>query len=93
MDQYEMTEVTLTDGRVVAVEVYSLKDFRGLDEFGHHVYSGWVQKDGTEYLYPVTDCCHASATFSDSDLCCKACWNEVDFYFGGSATVAVAVAR
>ena len=35
-----------------------------------------------DWPFHPTPCCGAAATFHDSDLCCKRCWEYVDLAFG-----------
>lgn len=47
----------------------------------------WGEEDIAVYfshgvIYPVTDCCKASAKGTDGGTCCRSCYNEVDSLFG-----------
>lgn len=35
----------------------------------------------TPSVFFLTDCCGGAVTYSDSTLCCKGCWHEVDFSY------------
>jgi hypothetical protein len=78
--------VLLTDGTAVAVEELVLDRFVGVDADNHVV----VADAG--FTYALTPCCQATGKGSDSatGVVCRACHREVDPYFGGPATVAIA---
>ena len=47
----------------------------------------WGEEDIAVYfsygvIYPVTDCCKATAKGTDGGICCRSCYNEVDSLFG-----------
>lgn len=81
--------VELADGRLVAVVANVAARFCGLDAMGNQVVAMDV---GSDWLYALTPCCHASGKGSGDGLTvCRACYVEVDDYFGGPAQVAVPV--
>lgn len=48
--------------------------------------------DGTEYLIPLTPCCHASGKGAESatGVVCRGCYREVDPKYGGDSSIAIA---
>lgn len=67
-------------------------EFRGWDEEGHRVIVGWVNRDGSEYLYGLTKCCQASAKGSEAGtwgIVCRSCYDDCSPSLGGPATIAV----
>jgi hypothetical protein len=47
----------------------------------------WGEEDIAVYssygvIYPVTDCCQATAKGTSWGICCRSCYNEVDSLFG-----------
>lgn len=47
--------------------------------------------DGTEYLIPLTSCCHATGKGGEHGVICRGCHQPVDEKFGGPTRVAVLV--
>lgn len=76
--------VLLTNGKSANVPSVLAEAFRGLDTYGHLVIHN-------EYvgLMPLTPCCNATGTGSGEGVACRSCYQYVDDYFGGTATVAV----
>lgn len=96
-DPDDAVELTLTDGRRIRVHPVIADRVRGVDADGdlliplgeadtpiHH-------PDGTEYLIPLTPCCHASGKGSESStgVVCRRCYREVDPKYGGPSEVAI----
>lgn len=79
-------EIVLADGRTVTVPRGGAERFRGLDRHGHQVYA---LEEGGDYTFAVTPCCKASAKGGFGGIVCRACYVDVDAYFGGPAEVAV----
>lgn len=53
-----------------------------VDALGMPVAFVWHEGDENPWSYHPTPCCGASATFSETTLCCKKCWHEVDLAYG-----------
>lgn len=89
----------LVDGRRVHARRRIADRVRGIDADGDLVVplgepgSPIRHEDGTEYLMPLTPCCHASGKGAESrtGVVCRACYREVDGKYGGPSTVAVRV--
>ena len=50
-------------------------------------YLVWGEDEVTIYScegvkYPVTDCCQATAKGTEWGICCRACYEEVDSFYG-----------
>ncbi|MEV0682168.1 hypothetical protein AB0I60_37195 [Actinosynnema sp. NPDC050436] len=99
-DPADTVELLFADGRRIAVHATIAGRIQGLDadgdllvplgEPGHPIH----HDDGTEYLIPLTTCCHASgtgSTMADSGVVCRSCRHEVDGKYAGPGTLALAV--
>ena len=94
-------EVALEDGRRIQVLAADADRIRGVDADGDVVMplgtpgSPHLHPDGSEYLIPVTPCCHASGKGSgdvETGVVCRTCYCEVDGKYGGPSSVVVTVA-
>jgi hypothetical protein len=81
--------VALANGDTVKVVQGGVDRFRGIDQHGNKVFALDVDSD---YTYPVTPCCDATGKGTARGIVCRACWDEVDSYFGGPVAVVVPVA-
>lgn len=79
-------QIVLADGRTVEIPRGEAERFRGLDRYGHRVYA---LQEGSDLTYAVTPCCNAGAKGGFGGIVCRACYVDVDSYFGGQADVAV----
>lgn len=61
---------------VVHVDADIADRFLGLTAEGYQVIKAYLTATRA-WSYPLTPCCNAAVTYSDVELCCKACWNEV----------------
>jgi hypothetical protein len=97
-DPADVVDIALADGRHLTVHAVFADRVRGVDSDGdllvplgepahpiHH-------DDGTEYLIPLTPCCHASGKGAESatGVVCRGCYREVDPKFGGPSSLAIA---
>lgn len=96
----ELVEITLEDGRRLHVRPALAGQLRGIDLDGDLVVpldptTPSYHSDGSEYLIPLTPCCHAGGKGAESStgVVCRACYHEVDSKYGGTTTTAVTVAR
>jgi hypothetical protein len=60
-------------------------EFRGYDDEGHKVVVGFVNKDGSEYLWGLTHCCGATAKGTEAGIVCRACYRPCSPSLGGEA--------
>ena len=50
--------------------------------------AGFLYGEESWGTWRLTECCHAAVTYSDSTLCCKCCWDEVDAAYDAPARLA-----
>jgi len=85
---------TLPDGTEVTFPAHLADAVVGVDEDGDLVASAdWAVPGETEFLYPLTPCCHATGKGMDSGLDddfggvgCRNCYQWVDPKYGGFVT-------
>lgn len=94
----DTVDIALVDGRHLKVHAVIADRVRGIDADGdllvplgdtdHPI----RHEDGTEYLIPLTRCCHASGKGSESPtgVVCRRCYRPVDVKYGGPGHLAIA---
>lgn len=86
IDEETLVPVTFADGSVREIAKGVAAMTIGLDSAGN------VVVDSEGIVYALTPCHNASATGSMGVTACRVCYEEVDDYFGGPASVATPVA-
>ncbi|GAB3162049.1 hypothetical protein GCM10027258_80280 [Amycolatopsis stemonae] len=94
----DTVEITLADGQHVTVHAVIAGRVRGIDADGDLLVPlGDTENpirhdDGSEYLIPLTPCCHASGKGSESPtgVVCRGCYRPVDGKYGGPGFLAIA---
>lgn len=94
----DVVDIALADGRHRTVHTVFADRVRGVDADGDVLVPLGDSEhpirhdDGTEYLIPLTPCCHASGKGAPSDtgVVCRGCYREVAPKYGGSSSLAVA---
>jgi len=101
----DMVTLTLSDGRDIQVNAFFADLVCGVDEDGDPLVplfspedfpvSKQVPDHAKNMMVPLTPCCQASGKGSDTDtgVCCRVCYRQVDVKYGGQAHLAVPVVR
>lgn len=89
--------LTLADGRLLHVAPVIASRVRGVDADGDVLVCDEDDKpaDGTDYLTPLTPCCHATGKgvdYSTTYLACRHCRRDVDPKYGTDGQLAVGLA-
>lgn len=85
----DCTHGKLTDEQVLDLGglLNTAGEFRGWDDEGHRVVVAWVNENGMEYLWGLTQCCQATATATEWGIACRACYGECSPSLGADARV------
>ncbi|MCO1575541.1 hypothetical protein M8C13_07185 [Crossiella sp. SN42] len=98
--RFANVELALANGKLVHVHPRIAGRVRGIDSDGDVLtplgdFTGRIRHiDGTDYLIPLTPCCHARAQGNNADtgMYCRACSGTVSAKYAGPGVLDVAVA-
>ncbi|MFD9701291.1 magnesium chelatase domain-containing protein [Lentzea sp. NPDC059081] len=90
-------QLTLADGGLLYVSPVLASRVRGIDADGDVLVcdEDITRADGTEYLVPLTPCCHATGkgvTYSETNVACRRCYQDVDPKYGTDGQLEVGLA-